>query len=93
VIHDVLITRRAEKQLRSVPQHIARALQEWVSAVKIEGLEAVRRLPGYHDEPLQGQRKHQRSIRLSRSYRAIYEIQSDGAVEFVSIEEVNKHDY
>lgn len=49
-------------------------------------------MPGYHDEPLKGRRAGQRSIRLSRAYRAIYEIRVDD-VTFVSVEEVNKHDY
>lgn len=64
------------------------------SYVKVgsRGLEEVRKVPGYHDEPLKGQRAGQRSIRLSRAYRAIYEIKSDG-VEFVLVEEVNKHEY
>jgi len=47
--------------------------------------------------PLQGDRTGQRSIRLSRSYRAFYVIrdrpEKDQTVEFVSVEEVNKHDY
>lgn len=47
---------------------------------------------GYHDEPLKGDRIGQRSIRLSRAYRAIYEIRGDTAA-FVSIEEVGKHRY
>jgi para-nitrobenzyl esterase len=51
-----------------------------------------RKVPGYHDEPLKGDRAGQRSIRLSRAYRAIYEIRG-GTAKFVSIEEVNKHDY
>jgi proteic killer suppression protein len=47
---------------------------------------------GYHDEPLKGSRAGQRSIRLSRAYRAIYEMKKD-TVEFVSVEEVSKHEY
>lgn len=70
-----------------------KALQVWVEAVVTVGLEEVRKIPGYHDEPLKGVSAQQRSIRLSRSYRAIYEIKSDGTVEFVSIEEVSKHAY
>ena len=34
-----------------------------------------------------------RSIRLSRSYRAIYILKGQAAAEFVSIEEVSKHAY
>jgi len=42
----------------------------WVAAVELDGVEEVRKAPGYHDEPLKGSRAGQRSIRLSRSYRA-----------------------
>lgn len=64
----------------------------WVAAVELDGLEKVRKVPGYHDEPLKGDRAGQRSIRLSRRYRAIYEIQKD-TVEFASVEEVSRHEY
>lgn len=64
----------------------------WVAAVELDGVDEVRKLPGYHDELLQGMRTGQRSIRLSRSYRAIYQVKKD-VVEFVSVEEVSKHDY
>jgi hypothetical protein len=68
-----------------------------VAAVEDQGLEEVRRIPGYHDEPLRGDRAGQRSIRLSRSYRAFYIVchrqEEDQTLEFVSVEEVNKHDY
>jgi hypothetical protein len=39
-----------------------------------EGLEAVQKVPGYRDAPLGGDRNGQRSIRLSRAYRAFYVI-------------------
>jgi proteic killer suppression protein len=92
MIRRVEITRLAEKQIRRLPRHIVDNLMIWVAAVEHDGLEEVRKVPGYHDEPLKGDRAHQRSIRLSRSYRAIYEIKGDG-VKFASIEEVNKHEY
>ena len=53
----------------------------------------MRKTPGYHDEPLRGERQGQRSIRLSRAYRAIYIIKNDREIEFVSVEEVSKHEY
>jgi proteic killer suppression protein len=34
-----------------------------------------------------------RAVRLSDAYRAIYILGSDGSVETVYVEEVNKHDY
>jgi proteic killer suppression protein len=44
----------------------------WVNDVESAGLSEVRKVLGYHDEPLKGNRVGQRSIRLSKSYRAIY---------------------
>jgi proteic killer suppression protein len=64
----------------------------WVASVEAKGLEEVRKLPGYRDEPLKGERQGQRSIRLSRAYRAIYVIVGQH-VAFASVEEVSKHDY
>jgi proteic killer suppression protein len=76
-----------------MPRHIVENLAAWVDDVETRGLEKVRKVPGYHDEPLHGERRGQRSIRLSRSYRGIYVVKGQGAAEFVSIEEVSKHAY
>ncbi|MGH1469309.1 MAG: hypothetical protein ACRBBP_10615 [Bdellovibrionales bacterium] len=46
-------------------------LLSWVEAVELKGLRQIRRLSGFHDEPLKGKRKGQRSIRLNKAYRAI----------------------
>jgi proteic killer suppression protein len=92
MIRRVEISKPAVKQLRKVPRHILDNLMIWVTAVEHHGLEDVRKVPGYHDEPLKGDRAGQRSIRLSRAYRAIYEIKEDTA-KFVSVEEVNNREY
>jgi proteic killer suppression protein len=63
-----------------------------VDAVGHKGLSEVRKIPGYHDEPLKGDRKGQRSIRLNIAYRAIYMVVK-GVINFVEIQEVNKHEY
>jgi proteic killer suppression protein len=92
MITKVELSARAKKGLRGLPQHVVGALRRWVDAVEHEGLEAVRKVPGYHDEPLGGDRKGQRSIRLSRAYRAFYVIKKESVVA-VEVIEVNKHDY
>ena len=69
----------------------ARLLFTWL-AVSVEGLESVRKVPGYHDEALAGTRTGQRSIRLSKGYRAIYKIEGSTA-KLVRVLEVNKHEY
>ena len=83
----------ARKQLKKMPRHIVENLAAWVDDVETRGLEEVRKVPGHHDEPLRGDRQGQRSIRLSRAYRAIYILKADGEIEFVSVEEVSKHEY
>lgn len=93
VIDRVVLTRRARKDLASAPGHIVNKLDVWIDSVEREGLESVRRLPGFHDEPLRGNRAGQRSIRLNVAWRAIYEVLSDGQIEFVSVEEVTHHVY
>ena len=88
-----MLSKRAQRDLRRLPAHIVDRLQAWVRSVALQGLEEVRKVPGYHDEVLKGERHGQRSIRLSRHYRAIYELKNDGRIEFASVEEVNKHAY
>jgi len=90
VIRRVVLGRRAEKQLRILPRHVAAKLLEWIDTVEEESLEEARKIPGYHDEPLRGEREGQRSIRLSRAYRAIYLVVGSATVR---IEEVSKHGY
>jgi proteic killer suppression protein len=68
-------------------------LMAWIEAVEEDGLEATRRVPGFHDEALKGNRRGQRSVRLSRQWRAIYESSTEGGVQLVSVEEVTPHVY
>jgi len=68
-------------------------LKAWINAVGKDGLGEVRKIPGFHDEPLKGKRAGQRSIRLSRSYRAIYLALRDETLWFAQVEEVSKHGY
>ncbi len=89
----VELSNRARKQLQKVPRHIVENLAAWVDDVEARGLEEVRKISGYHDEPLHGSRLGQRSIRLSRAYRAIYRVCDNDSIEFVSVEEISKHAY
>ena len=57
-----------------------------------EQAKEVRKVKSYHDEPVKGKRKGQRSIRLTKAYRAFYRIIKEGNV-VVEIQEVNKHEY
>lgn len=94
MIRTVVLARRVKKGLAKLPRHVVEKLRQWVLDVERFGLETIRKTPGYHDEPLHGTRKGERSIRLSNAYRAIYVIAVDELkVQFVKVTEVNKHDY
>ena len=93
MINTVNISSRARKQLKKVPLHVVRKLAGWVISVEEKGIEEIRKIPGYHDEPLTGLRMGQRSIRLTIAYRAIYRILKDETIEFISVEEVTRHKY
>jgi proteic killer suppression protein len=77
-IYDVVIRKKLVPSLKKLPKHIIAKLTAWINAVGHDGLSEVRKIPGFHDEPLQGERRGQRSIRLSKAYRAIYIIDKAG---------------
>ena len=94
MITTVVLAKSVTKGLRKLPQHVVDKLLDWVSTVEAQGLEQVRKIPGYHDEPLGGDRAGQRSFRLSKYYRAFYVIEKDEVrIEYVHVFDVNKHDY
>ena len=93
MINTVDISSKAQKSLRKLPKHILRKLLFWADEVSEFGLRATRKSSGWHDEPLKDKRKGQRSIRLSKAWRAIYIIKDNHEIEFVEITEVNKHEY
>jgi len=89
----ITLSKIARKQLDIVPCHIYRKYLYWIDLLQTIGLLEARKYKGFHDEPLKGERKGQRSVRLSKGYRAIYQEVSPGNYEVIEIIEVNKHDY
>ncbi|HLB43011.1 MAG TPA: type II toxin-antitoxin system mRNA interferase toxin, RelE/StbE family [Gammaproteobacteria bacterium] len=89
----VELTRDAKKDLEKAPLQIVLKLQAWSDLVNRVGIYEARKISGYHDEPLKGKRKGQRSIRLNKAYRAIYMETKDNKIHLISIVEVNKHEY
>lgn len=90
---DKVIFSKVDKQLRKLPVYVVDKLIAWAKSVELRGIREIRKILGYHDEPLKGDRKGQRSIRLSKGYRAIYTEDFDGEIHVVIVEEVNKHEY
>lgn len=92
-IYAVKFSKKAKHDLKKIPWYLVLKLESWVGAVGISGLSSVRKINGYNDELLKGDRAGQRSIRLNKAYRAIYVIDDDGDIDFVEIIEVTKHEY
>lgn len=88
----VILSHKFEKDLKKIPDYIQIKFYSWVEDVEKFGLEQIRKIKGYHDEPLKGQRKGQRSIRLSKSYRVIYVVE-DNIPRVVEVIDINKHNY
>ena len=98
-MYKVILDKKAQRILKKLPVHIVKNLQMWIFQVESLGLAEVRKIPGYHDEPLKGDRKGQRSVRLSKAYRAFY-IEYEEAkkgeetiINIVNVIEVSKHEY
>lgn len=76
-----------------LPKNIVDKFHFWVQTVSVFGLDATRKIKGFHDEPLRGSLAGTRSIRLSKSYRAYYIIDCEGNVQFILVERIDKHKY
>ncbi len=89
----ILLTNVARKQLNQCPEYIARKFDYWLNLIRTIGLYEARKYKGFHDELLHGDRHGQRSVRLSKGYRVIY--QEIGKLNFkiIKVLSVNKHDY
>ena len=57
------LTKNAQIDLVNVPGFIKDKLLLWIDAIERLGIHEVRKISGFHDEPLKGDRKGQRSIR------------------------------
>jgi len=93
MVTKVFIVKKAEKDLTRLPFYILEKLYSWIEQVELYGIQEVRKIPGHHDEPLKGSRRGQRSIRLSKGYRAIYQEYQSSLVIEIFINEVHKHEY
>ena len=90
---DIVKLEKVRKILKKVPYHIRDRLMVWAESVELKGIREVRKIKGFHDELLKGERRGQRSVRLSKSWRVIYREKSDRIINLIIVEEVHKHRY
>jgi plasmid maintenance system killer protein len=60
-----------------LPPSVLSKYETWNTIVETQGPEALRKLPGLHDEALGGEWAGHRSSRLSLQWRVIYKIERD----------------
>ena len=84
--------RAAEKDLMKAPKALVIKFQKWVDDIEKFGLEEVRKVLGWHDHTLKGDRAGQRAIYLNKKWRAVYRIEG-GEVKTVKVIEVHPHEY
>lgn len=89
----IIYTRLAKKQVGKLPKHVFYKFSFWLDLIDDVGILEARKYKGFHDEPLLGIRKGQRSVRLSKGYRLIYQELSCEISFLIEIIEVNKHEY
>jgi len=59
--YEVILPAFVQKRFRRLPDYIQRALRTWTELIEEQGIWAMRRIPGYHDEPLKGERRKARA--------------------------------
>jgi mRNA-degrading endonuclease RelE of RelBE toxin-antitoxin system len=74
-----------------LPLQVLKKYELWKNIVFRHGPDKLREFPGFHDEKLKGERKGQRSSRLSDQYRLIYEIERE--IITVMVVEITPHKY
>ena len=79
------------KALSRLPQEVLKRYEKWKDIVRISGPQGLRAIKGFHDEALKGERRGQRSSRLSQQYRVIYEVSAKEILVYVL--DLTAHDY
>ena len=89
---EVKISNPAKKEIAKLTQELRDSFQVWVVSVTELGLAEGSKPAGYNLEKLSGNRKGQRSVRLSKGYRVIFTY-SKGEIHIVTVLDVNNHKY
>ena len=87
----ILEHRNIAKKRKTIPERVLKKYELWKDLILKHGPDILKQFPGFHDEGLKGQRKGQRSSRLSRQYRIIYTVNGDEITVYVL--EISPHKY
>ena len=76
---------------RKIPLQVKKKYELWKDLIFRHGPGILKEFPGFHDEKLKGERRGQRSSRLSLHYRVIYAVEKD--IVTVYVLEITPHKY
>ncbi len=79
------------RKCSKLPLNVVKKYELWKNLVFRHGPDKLREFPGFNDEKLKGERRGQRSSRLSLQYRVIYKVEKDIVTVFVL--EITPHEY
>ena len=79
------------KQCKKIPIQVLRRYELWKDLFFRHGPEILKKFPEFHDEKLKGDRKGQRSSRLSLQYRVVYKVDRNEVTVYVL--ELTPHRY
>lgn len=79
------------KLLKTIPLNIKKEYEICKRIIELQGIQGLREIKGYHDEPLKGEWKGFRSSRLSLKWRVIYKAEKEQLEVYVI--DVNAHKY
>lgn len=80
-----------DARCKTISLHIRKEYEIWKRIVELQGMQGLRKIKGYHDEPLKGEWKGFRSSRLSLKWRVIYKAEKDQLEIYVI--DINAHKY
>jgi mRNA-degrading endonuclease YafQ of YafQ-DinJ toxin-antitoxin module len=84
-------TKQVQKTVPKLPVQVREKYELWKSIVRFGGPDALRPIPGFHDEALAGEWKGSRSSRLNERWRVIYCFVR--GLMHVDVVRITPHDY
>ena len=83
-----------EKKLskNKLPSNVKEKFLQWEKEVQEKGLAEVKKIPGFHDEPVKSV-PGRHSVRMNQGYRVFYDTIEENGVIKIKVIDINVHEY
>jgi len=75
-----------------LPTNVKEKFLDWEKAVQEKGLPEVKKIPGFHDEPVKST-PGRHSVRMNQGYRVFYDTVEENGVIKIKVVDINMHKY